>query len=107
MKIGISQPTFFPWQGYLALINFVDEFIFLDDVQFDKRSWQQRNKIKQINKELLLTIPVISKGKRDQKINEVKINNNTNFIEKHLKSISLSYKKCKYFSDYYSKIENI
>ena len=56
MKIGISQPTFLPWQGYLALINYVDEFIILDDVQFDKRSWQQRNKIKQNNKELFLTI---------------------------------------------------
>ena len=85
MKIGISQPTFLPWQGYLALINYVDEFIILDDVQFDKRSWQQRNKIKQNNKELFLTIPVKSKGRYEQKINEVAINNQTNFIEKHLK----------------------
>ena len=46
MKIAISQPTFFPWQGYFALIDYVDEFIFLDNVQFDKRSWQQRNYIK-------------------------------------------------------------
>ena len=107
MKIGISQPTFLPWQGYLALINYVDEFIILDDVQFEKRSWQQRNKIKINNKELLLTIPVKSKGKYDQRINEVIINNQTNFIGKHLKSISLSYKKCKYFSNYYPKIENI
>ena len=107
MKIGISQPTFLPWQGYLALINFVDEFIFLDDVQFDKRSWQQRNKIKHINEELLLTVPVISKGKKNQNINEVRIDYKTNFVEKHLKSISLSYKKCKYFSNYYPKIENI
>ena len=71
MKIGISQPTFLPWQGYLALINHVDEFIILDDVQFDKRSWQQRNIIKQNDNKLLLTIPVKSKGKYDQKINEV------------------------------------
>ena len=43
MKIGISQPTFLPWCGYIALIDYVDEFIFLDDVQFEKRSWHQRN----------------------------------------------------------------
>lgn len=107
MKIGISQPTFLPWQGYLALINYVDEFIILDDVQFDKRSWQQRNKIKFNNKELLLTIPVKTKGKHEQKINEVVINNQTNFIEKHLKSIFLSYKKSKYFKNYFFKLETI
>ena len=46
MKIGISQPTFLPWCGYIALIDLVDEFIFLDNVQFEKRGWHQRNYIK-------------------------------------------------------------
>ena len=41
--IGI---TFLPWIGYFSLIKKVDKFIFLDSVQFDKRSWQQRNKIR-------------------------------------------------------------
>ena len=45
-KVAIMQPTFLPWIGYFSLIDKVDEFIFLDNVQFDKRSWQQRNKIK-------------------------------------------------------------
>lgn len=107
MKIGISQPTFLPWQGYLALINYVDEFVILDDVQFDKRSWQQRNKIKQNDKELLLTVPVITKGKYEQNINEVLIDLKKNFREKHLKSIFLSYKKCKYFENYFFKLEAI
>lgn len=107
MIIAISQPTFLPWQGYMALINYVDEFIVLDDVQFDKRSWQQRNKIKQNNAELLLTIPVNTKGKYDQKINEVLINYETNFVEKHLKRIFMSYKKSKYFNQYFNKIEFI
>ena len=107
MKIGISQPTFLPWQGYLALINHVDEFIILDDVQFDKRSWQQRNIIKQNDNKLLLTIPVKSKGKYDQKINEVFIDYGSDFIDKHLKSIFLSYKKSNHFSLYFKKIEEI
>ena len=46
MKIAISQPTYLPWQGYFGLIDFVDEFVFLENVQFVKRSWQQRNRIK-------------------------------------------------------------
>ena len=61
MKLAISQPTFLPWAGYFALIDHVDEFIYLDNVQFTKRSWMQRNKIKSNDKELYLTISVNSK----------------------------------------------
>jgi len=107
MKIAISQPTFFPWQGYFSLINYVDEFVFLDDVQFEKRSWQQRNKIKYMGKELLLTVPVITKNKYNQKINEVLIDQNSNYIDKHLKTIKLAYSKTKYFELYFPKILDI
>ena len=58
------QPTFIPWIGYFALIDNVDTFVFLDDVQFDKRSWQQRNKIRTLKSDLWITVPVLSKGKK-------------------------------------------
>jgi len=107
MKIAISQPTFLPWQGYFALINYVDEFIFLDNVQFEKRGWQQRNKIKYMGGEMLLTVPVITKNKYNQKINEVLIDQNSNYIDKHLKTIKLAYSKSKYFELYFPKISKI
>ena len=107
MKIAISQPTFFPWQGYFALIDYVDEFIFLDNVQFDKRSWQQRNYIKLNDKKKIFTIPVISKNKSDQIINEVKIDYKNFKVEKFLMLIKHSYKKSSYFELYYEKIEKI
>ena len=44
--ISICQPHFLPWAGYFWMLKKTDEFIFLDNVQFDKRSWQQRNYIK-------------------------------------------------------------
>jgi hypothetical protein len=66
MILGISQPTFLPWAGYFGLLDFVDEFVFLDDVQFNKRSWQQRNNIKINNQTFFLTVPVISKNKYNQ-----------------------------------------
>ena len=61
MKIAIMQPTYFPWIGYFSLIKFVDKFIFLDNVQFDSRSWQQRNQIAYGEKKLWITIPVKKK----------------------------------------------
>ena len=68
MILGISQPTFMPYAGYFGLLDYADCFVFLDNVQFDKRSWQQRNYIFMDKKAYLLTVPVLSKGKFQQKI---------------------------------------
>ena len=48
-KIAIMAPTFLPWMGYFDLINKSDIFVYLDNIQFNKRSWQQRNRIPNIN----------------------------------------------------------
>ena len=45
-KIVITQPTFLPYAGYFAALLISDEVVFLDHIQFSKRSWQQRNLIK-------------------------------------------------------------
>ena len=43
MKIvSICQPHFFPWLGYFNMLYNCDEFIFLDNVQYNRRSWQNR-----------------------------------------------------------------
>ena len=107
MKLAISQPTFLPWAGYFGLLNFTDEFVFLDDVQYSKRGWQQRNCIKINNKSFNLSVPVISKNKYNQKINEVLIDNSKKFIDDHKKTIEHNYKKSKYYSSYVEEIFKI
>jgi hypothetical protein len=52
------QPTFLPWTGYFALMGEVDAFVFLDDVQFSKQSWQSRNRILGPNGPVILSLPV-------------------------------------------------
>ena len=88
-----TQPHFMPGIGYFALMENADQFAILDDVQFDKRSWQQRNYFFLNKKENFLTVPVLSKGSFHQKINEVKINKDTDYISKHLRTIEMNYKK--------------
>lgn len=95
------QPTFLPWCGYMSLIDYVDEIVFLDNVQFDKRSWQQRNKIKTSNGTLTLTVPVITKNLFNQHIKDVKIDYSSAFQKKMIRSISQNYSKSIYF-EYYS-----
>jgi hypothetical protein len=100
MRVAIMQPTYLPWSGYFGLMQSVDLFIFLDSVQFAKRSWQQRNQIKTPQGSLWLTIPVLSKGKQEQTIREVIINQDTDFSSQHRKAIEMNYKKARFFDAY-------
>jgi len=98
--IAIMQPTYLPWLGYFDLMAQSDIFVFLDSVQFDKRSWQQRNRIKSPSGELLLTVPVLTKQRRTQKICEVEIQPDSDFGDKHIKTIQYNYSKAPFFSRY-------
>ena len=107
MRLAISQPTFIPWYGYFGLVDYVDEFVFLNDVQFEVRSWQKINYIKFNNEKKFLTVPVLKKKKSEQKIYEVKINREDNYINKFIKTIELSYKKSPYYNSYSKNIFDI
>ncbi|MDD5759674.1 MAG: WbqC family protein [Desulfobulbaceae bacterium] len=94
------QPTYLPWIGYFEMIAASDVFIFLDDVQFSKKSWQQRNRVKGANGPFWLTIPVQQRNGSFQKIKEVMVDNSISWQKKHLKSIEISYVKSPYLSTY-------
>ena len=98
--VAIMQPTYMPWMGYLAMVDRVDRFVFLDNVQFDRRSWQQRNRIKSANGEVMLTIPVRSKGRRNQHIDEVEIDADQDFIAKHIRSIEHAYARAPFYEQF-------
>src|ERR671937_2602991 len=45
-RVALMQPTFLPWQGFFALVAFADVFVFLDDFQFQRHSFHQRNRLR-------------------------------------------------------------
>lgn len=100
------QPTYLPWLGYFALIDLADVFVFLDDVQFDRRSWQQRNKIKGPNGEILLTVPV-HKAPRDTPIHEIEVNYDHGFPEKHLANLEHNYRPAPHFDRYWDSLSDV
>jgi hypothetical protein len=97
MKIGILQPGYLPWLGFFDQMNKTDVFVFYDDVQYDKGGWRNRNRIKTVNGVQWLTVPVHSSNGDSRKINEIKIDNKSNWRKKHLLSITQSYSKSPYF----------
>lgn len=98
--VAIMQPTYLPWVGYFGMIDRADVFVFLDTVQFARRSWQQRNRIKTANGPQMLTVPVHKKGARDQKIAEVQIDGESHFAEKHIRAIEHALSKAPFFKDH-------
>ena len=97
-SIAIMQPTFLPWLGYFALMDRVDEFVFLDSVQFAHRSWQQRNKIKTPQGVQWMTVPVRVNGRRTQLIHEVTIDGGADFSTRAMSSLRANYARAPYFA---------
>ncbi|AEI35790.1 MULTISPECIES: WbqC family protein [Francisella] len=105
-KLAILQSNYIPWKGYFDLINQVDEFILYDDMQYTRRDWRNRNKIKTLQGLKWLTIPVDVKGKFFQKINETKASDR-NWAKNHWLQIKQNYSKAKYFKDYKDVFEEL
>ncbi len=97
-KIAILQSNYIPWKGYFDLIAAVDEFIIYDDVQYTKRDWRNRNKIKTPNSLEWLTIPVKSKGHFKNTIRSIEINDQ-NWKQLHWKTIYQNYVKSIHFKE--------
>ena len=107
MIISVHQPQYLPWLGYFEKIARSDCFVFLDNVQYKEREFQNRNKIRTPGGWIWLTVPVISQGKGRQKISEVKIDNETTWQRKHLGRLKTAYSSAAYFNKYYSFLEEL
>ncbi len=95
-KVVILQSNYIPWKGYFDLINDADIFVYYDEVKYTKNDWRNRNKIRSVNGDQWLTIP-ISKDAVKLKISEVEIED-TGWQALHHKSIYYAYKKAPFFT---------
>lgn len=98
-KVAILQSNYIPWKGYFDLINMVDEFVLYDDMQYTRRDWRNRNKIKTPQGPKWLSIPVEVKGKYFQKINETLVSDKS-WTVTHWQTIKQFYSKTPFFKDY-------
>lgn len=87
---AIMQPTYLPWSGYFHLASKVDTFVFLDDVQFERRSWQSRNNILSNGKAHLLVVPV-KQAPQQTLIRDILLTPDSIWQKKHLRSLQVAY----------------
>jgi hypothetical protein len=88
--IVILQPQFFPWRGVFEQVRLADEFVHLDDAQFQKGGFTNRVQIKTANGSRWLTVPVLRSGTLPP-INETEIDYKTCWREKHLRTLRMAY----------------
>lgn len=103
-RIAIVQSSYIPWKGYFDLIRSVDEFVLLDDVQFTKRDWRSRNRIKTPHGPAWLTIPVRSKNRYHQSIEQTVVSD-PSWGRTHWATIRGAYARAPFFRRYADAFE--
>lgn len=107
MKCAAMQPCYLPWLGHLRLMAMVDHFVFLDDAQYSKNSWHNRNQILLSDGQVSwLTIPVSKEG-LSATLNKTRIDTNPCWRKKHIKTLQHSYGRHPHFADLLEIIEMI
>lgn len=104
MIVSIHQPQYLPWLGYFDKMDRADAFCYLDNVQYKKNEWQNRNRLKTAQGWQWVTVPV--QYRFPQKIIEVTVNEAVKWQHKHLQALVTNYKKARYFDDYFHTFES-
>ena len=108
ITISANQPYFSPFIGFFYKAYLSDHIVILDDVQFPRgTTWISRNRWKNAQGTLWMTVPVKKKGLGLQRINEVVIFNDGRWDKKHLQSLKNAYARAPYFEDHLPFLENL
>ena len=107
MRVTILQPSYLPWLGFFEQMHRSDQFVLYDDVQFTRRDWRNRNRVRVLEGSVWLTVPVIQKNKYEQSLLETKIDNSTSWKRKHLETIRCHYSKTPFFDLHFPWCEKI
>ncbi len=85
--VAICQPHYIPWIGYFEMIDRVDEFVFLDDVDLIMREWKTRNRIRKERtggEAKWLTVPIARECRRGTPIAGARLGGDPAWRSRHL-----------------------
>jgi len=105
--VVILQPSYLPWLGYFEQLHRSDVFVVYDDVQYDKESWRNRNRIRTPRGAEYLTVPVLTSGRNWPLNRDVEIDQTAAWTRKHLGSLRQNYAKAPYFTAHIDRFERL
>lgn len=105
----ILQPSYIPWRGYFDQIRRADVFVFYDCVQYDRRGWRNRNRIKTPRGTEWLTVPVQTSGRPREEllIRDVAINYQEDWVASHLGKLAQCYAEAPYYQCYFPLLRHL
>jgi hypothetical protein len=98
-RLAAVQSSYIPWKGYFDIVALADEFVLLDEVQYTRRDWRNRNRIKTADGLKWLTIPVQAKGNYHERIDQILVADGS-WAGKHLKTLQHTYSRAPHFESY-------
>ena len=107
MRVTILQPSYLPWLGFFEQMSRSDKFVLLDDVQYTRRDWRNRNRIRVRENWIWLTVPVQQKSRFSQSLLETRIDNSVSWRRKHLETLRQHYCKAPFFEKYFPRCQQI
>jgi hypothetical protein len=99
MILSAHQPAFMPWPGLLAKMNQADAFVILDDVQFERNSYINRNLIAIAGKPHWVTVPVRMAGHTQKTIRQMEVDESTDWRRKMWETFRHNYNKAPYWEE--------
>lgn len=102
------QPNLYPYGGFFAKMNIVDVFVIVDNSQYVKKQYHNRNRVKLVDgRAAWLSVPVVTSGRFGQAINEVEIDPRHHWRNIHLKSLLVNYQKAPFFDDFFPEVRDL
>jgi hypothetical protein len=97
-RVVVLQSNYLPWRGYFDLISNCDAFVFLDNVQFTKNDWRNRNKIKSKKGSTWLSLPVRYRFSEKPRISDIQVSDR-HWSRSHLDKVKTSYMEAAHFDE--------
>ena len=105
-SVVITQSNYVPWRGWYAMVRAADTLVYLDDVQFTRRDWRNRNIIAGGREPKWVTIPLKNSGNYHSLIHEMTVSDQR-WWESHLNLLENTYRSQKFFSSFITEINSV
>ena len=106
--IAGHQPNLYPYGGFFAKAMCVDEFVIVDNVQYVKKEYNNRNKIKfSDGSAKWICIPVKNSGRYRQLIKDAEIDNSRDWRSSHIRTFELNYRKAPFYNEFFPIMESL
>lgn len=107
MRLGIHQPQYLPWIGYFDRMASVDQWVFLDTVQYVKNYFQQRTKVRVPQGSMWLTVPVSCPNGLKTDIADVEIAADHNWRHRHRQTLQVTYARSPHYAQHASMLDSL